>query len=245
MAINKFSCPPQASGQGSFSDNIVGLQLVGGGGLTQGNFEFTSSTNEKVDRTFYTGSFSDKVNLNSLGLESVSQSKALVENNYKVYPNFDLSVITNFVLYGSMTKRLSTSVTTIISKFPAGLESTFLGINYSTGTTAENIVYNSLNDETSFELNVARIRNPFDIDFTVNSTRNLELRETGVSPLRDLPVQYANYSLYLNGSGYNLKGVVPTTGTTSGYLKIYVKGNPFSGNSYSTFQYSRHLLSLA
>ena len=54
MAINKFTCPPQASAQGSFSDNLVGLQLVGGGGLTQGNFEFTSSTAEKSNRTFYT-----------------------------------------------------------------------------------------------------------------------------------------------------------------------------------------------
>ena len=50
MAIKKFSCPPQASAQGSFSDNLVGFQLTSGGGLTQGNFEFTTGVSEKVNR---------------------------------------------------------------------------------------------------------------------------------------------------------------------------------------------------
>jgi hypothetical protein len=72
---NKFTCPPQASGAGSFSNNLVGLQLVGGGGLTQGNFEFTQSASEKVDRTFITGTFSNPINLESLGLDNVNQSK--------------------------------------------------------------------------------------------------------------------------------------------------------------------------
>jgi hypothetical protein len=53
MAIKKYTCPPQsATGAGTFSDNLVGLQLGAGGGLTQGNFEFTTSTNEKTNRTF-------------------------------------------------------------------------------------------------------------------------------------------------------------------------------------------------
>ncbi len=37
MAIVKYKCPPQtASGEGTFSDDLVGFQLVAGGGLTQG-----------------------------------------------------------------------------------------------------------------------------------------------------------------------------------------------------------------
>ena len=39
MAIKKYTCPPQpASGAGTFSDDLVGVQLVQGGGFTQGNF---------------------------------------------------------------------------------------------------------------------------------------------------------------------------------------------------------------
>ena len=41
MASNKFLYPPAPNNGGdTFSDNIVGLQTVDGGGLTQGNFDF-------------------------------------------------------------------------------------------------------------------------------------------------------------------------------------------------------------
>lgn len=106
-----------ATGAGTFSDNSVGFQLVTGGGLTQGNFEFTTSLTEKVNRTFSTGTFSSPVNLEGLGLSSIDQSKAVFENNFKVYPNFDLTQVTNFTTYGSMVKRISTSIETIISNF--------------------------------------------------------------------------------------------------------------------------------
>jgi hypothetical protein len=78
MAIKKFICPPTpASGSGTFSDDLVGFQLVQGGGLTQGNFQFTNAVTEKVDRTFYTGVFSDPINLENLGIVTVEQSKFL------------------------------------------------------------------------------------------------------------------------------------------------------------------------
>lgn len=235
MTNKNFTCPPQpATGAGTFSDNSVGFQLVTGGGLTQGNFEFTTSLTEKVNRTFSTGTFSSPVNLEGLGLSSIDQSKAVFENNFKVYPNFDLTQVTNFTTYGSMVKRISTSIETIISNFPAALEVTFMSENYKTGDTATNIVYNEITKETSFDLIVSRIRNPFDIDFSVNATRNLQLREIQVSELRNMTTQYGKYSLYYNGVGYNVVQIVPTDTTSSGTLKIYVNGNPFLGNTSTT-----------
>ena len=232
MGSKKYTCPPQsATGAGTFSDDLVGLQLVAGGGLTQGNFNFTTSTNEKRNRTFSTGTFSNPINLDSLGINNINQSKEIIENNFKVYPNFDLTQVTNFTLYGSMRKRMSASITTIISYFPAGIESTYMGVNYVTGPTAVNITYNLTNDETSFDLDVSRLRNPFDVDFTVNATRNLELKEIQVSPLRDMKTQYAKYSLFYKGRGYSLTGIIPTTSLSSGTLKLYVQGNPFSGET--------------
>ena len=234
MATKKYTCPPQsATGAGTFSDDLVGLQLVAGGGLTQGNFEFTSSANEKTNRTFNTGTLSEPINLNLLGIESINQSKTIVENNFKVYPNFDLTQVTNFTMYGSMVKRMSASITTIISYFPAALEATFMGTNYITGPTANNILFSDANNETSFDLDLSRLRNPFDIDFTVNSTRNLLLKEIQVSSLRDMKVEYTKYSLYYKGIGYNVVGIVPTTSLTSGTLKLYVNGNPFSGETFT------------
>ena len=234
MATKKYTCPPQsATGAGTFSDDLVGLQLVAGGGLTQGNFDFTSSVNEKTNRTFNTGTFSEPINLNLLGIESINQSKTIVENNFKVYPNFDLTQVTNFTMYGSMVKRMSASITTIISYFPAALEATFMGTNYITGPTANNILFSNANNETSFDLDLSRLRNPFDIDFTVNSTRNLQLKEIQVSSLRDMKVEYTKYSLYYKGIGYNVVGIVPTTSLTSGTLKLYVNGNPFLGATFT------------
>jgi hypothetical protein len=48
-----------------------------------------------------------------------------------------------------------------------------------------------------------------------------------VSSLRDMTVQYANYSLYYNGNGYNVTAIIPTTSMTSGTLNISVSGHPF------------------
>jgi hypothetical protein len=206
---------------------------VTGGGLTQGNFEFTQSITEKNNRTFNTGNFSNPISLEGLGVESVAQSKVIFEKNFKVYPNYDLSDITNFTLYGSMTKRISTSIESILSKFPASIDTTFISSNYSTGETASNISYSEIDDTTTFELNVSKIRNPFDIDFTTNSNRNLQLREVQVSPLRNMTTQYGKYSLYYNGTGYELNGIIPTSSSSNGVLTIKVTGNPFSGQSFT------------
>ena len=234
MAVVKYSYPPQGpSGEGTFSDNIVGLQTVTGGGLTQGNFEFTTTTNEKVNRTFNTGVFSTPITLDSMGVGSVEESKSIFEKNFKVYPNFDLSQITNFTQYGSMVKRMSVSIENIINYFPAAIESTLMGIDYTTGVTADNIVFYPSANMTKIELSVDRIRNPFGIDFSTNSSRNLELKETEVSPLRNMITQYSKYSMYLNGSEYKVMSVTPTTSLTTGTLILYVQGNPFLGESFT------------
>ncbi|MDB4235135.1 hypothetical protein N9828_01430, partial [bacterium] len=234
MPVVKYSYPPQGpSGEGTFSDNIVGLQTVTGGGLTQGNFEFSTTSNEKVNRTFNTGTFSTPITLDGLGISSVNESRLIFEKNFKVYPNFDLSQITNFTQYGSMVKRISVSVQTIINYFPAAIESTLMGVDYTTGVTADNIVYYPEDDETKIELNINRLRNPFGIDFSTNSSRNLEVKENEVSPLRNIIYEYSKYSLYLNGGEYQLVSITPTPSLTTGILTFYVQGNPFLGESFS------------
>ena len=232
MAIKRYTCPPQTpSGEGTFSDNLVGLQLVQGGGLTQGNFQFTESVTEKTNRNFITGAFSEPINLDSLGISDINQSKLILEKNFRVYPNFDLTQVSNFTLYGSLSKRLETSIQKIISNFPAGLVSQFNKPNYTTGNTVYDIMYNPQMDETSFYLDIKTLSNPFDIDFTVDSTRNLSLREVSVSFLRNMSVEYTRYSLYFRNNEYKVLSIVPTTSPTSGSLKLFVSGNPFLGET--------------
>ena len=196
MAVTKYTCPPQTpSGQGTFSDNLVGLQLVDGGGFTQANFEFTTSITEKQDRNFSIGAFSEPISLDSLNIQSITESRLIFENNFKVYPNFDLSQVTNFTLYGSLVKRISTSISHIINFFPAALEITSILPNYSTTETALNIQYDPVEDETTFDVLINSLRNPFDIDYSSNSNRNFELLEIEVSSLRNFTLNYPKYSL--------------------------------------------------
>ncbi len=170
MAIIKYTCPPQASGEGSFSDNLVGFQLVDGGGFTQANFEFTTNVTEKVNRNFSIGSFSDPISLESMNITDIEQSKLLVNKNFQVYPNYDLSEITNFTLYGSLSKRLEVSVTKVLNYFPAALQLDETYYDFTTGYTAFDILYESQEQYTTFSVNVERIKNPFNIDFTKNFT---------------------------------------------------------------------------
>jgi len=233
MATQKFTCPPQnASGQGTFSDNLVGLQLVGGGGFTQGNFEFTTSISEKQNRTFNIGTFSDPINLQSMDIESVAEARGILTSNLSVYPNYDLSQVTNFTEYGSLSKRLSTSVTKIINYFPAALEISPVNKKMLNVETAINAVYDVIDNETSFDLRITSINNPFDIDFSVSATRNIALREIQVSPLRDMTVEYKKYSLFIGQTEYPVNFITPTN-DSSILFNIVVEGNPFSGNSIS------------
>jgi hypothetical protein len=228
----KFYCPPQpATGAGTFSDDLVGFQLVQGGGLTQGNFEFTTSIVEKTNRTFEIGSFSQPITLDTLKIESVLESKKIVAKNYQVYPNFDLSDVTNFTLYGSLSKRLSVAVQGIINFFPASFESNFYGFDQTTGATATNIIFNYVENVTTFDIDVARLFNPFDVDFSDNAQVNVSSREIEISVLRNFTDEYRNYALFTTAGTFDIIFTDPTPTITSGTLTISVNGNPFSGAS--------------
>ena len=93
MAVNsnKFFYPPApGTGLGTF-DNIVGLQVVDGGGLTTSVFDFTSAVTEKVNRTFSIGTFSNPISLEDLDLDSLNESRRIQQTQFRVYPNFDVS----------------------------------------------------------------------------------------------------------------------------------------------------------
>jgi hypothetical protein len=215
-------------------DNIVGLQTVDGGGLTQGNFTFTTTIGEKVNRTFNIGAFSDPISLEDLNIDSLLQSREIIARNYKVYPNLDFSQVTNFSLFGSLSKRLSTSVTKILNYFPAGIELDLINYNLTTGNTAYNITFDNIENETTFTVDVSKIKNPFNIDFTINAAVNLINREFEYSPLRNLSREYLKYSLFLSGIEYQVLDMRPSSSLTGGTLVFVVEGDPFLGQSTTT-----------
>jgi hypothetical protein len=228
MATNRFTCPPQSSAANSFSNNLVGVQLVTGGGLTQANFEFTTGISEKQNRTFTIGSFSDPINLESINIETNAEAADILANNYRVYPNYDLSQVTNFTQYGSLVKRLSVSITKIINYFPGGLEVNSKTPKFITQETAINIQYDSVENDTTFEIYLESIQNPFELDYSDSAETNMLFNEMQVSPLRNMKLFYKKYVLYLNGSQYPVNYLFPTN-SSSTTLKLIVDGNPFSG----------------
>jgi hypothetical protein len=237
MASNKFRYPPApGNGSGTFSDDIVGLQTVDGGGLTQGNFEFTTSVVEKVNRSFNTGVFSSPISLDDLNVDGLLESRVIAAKNYRVYPNYDISQVTNFTLYGSLQKRFSASVTKIINYFPAAIQVDSSYYDYTTANTANNISYDLEENLTTFTVDVTRFKNPFDIDYSVNATRNISVRPLEVSPLRNLTLQYGKYAIYVNNmeTEYLVYDFTPSAKLSAGTVTLVVEGNPFSGNSSTT-----------
>jgi len=224
----KFFYPPRpGSGAGTFSDNIVGLQTVEGGGLTQGNFEFTTGVTEKVNRTFNVGAFSEPMSLDMMGIENLEESRRIMATQFRVYPNYDISQVLNFSMYGSLSKRFSVSITKIINYFPASLDVEFNNDDYTTGNTAYDIAYDLQNDETYFKVNVSRINNPFDIDYSISAATNLSIRELEVSPYRNLYNTYLDYCVSINDNIFNLLAFVPSETLSSGYIEFFVSGDPF------------------
>ena len=240
MAVNttntKYFYPPRpGNGGGTFSDNIVGLQTVEGGGLTQGNFEFTTGVTEKVNRTFNVGAFSEPMTLDMMNIDSVEESRRILATQFRVYPNFDITQVLNFSMYGSLSERFRVSITRVINYFPASLDIIFTNSDFSTGNTAYDIVYDVQNDETYFKVNVDRIKNPFDIDYSISASTNLTLRELDVSPYRNLNNTYLDYCVSIDDNIYKVLAFIPSTTLTSGDITFYVSGSPF-GTTATTIQ---------
>ena len=215
MAVNtkntKFFYPPRpGNGAGTFSDNIVGLQTVEGGGLTQGNFEFTTGVTEKVNRTFNVGAFSEPMTLDAMNIDSLEQSRRILATQFRVYPNFDITQVLNFSMYGSLSERFRVSITKIINYFPASLDIQFSNNDYVTGNTAFDIVYNVQDDETYFKVNVDRIKNPFDIDYSVSAATNLAASEILTSKYRNLSNTYLDYCVSINDNIYKVISFTPS-----------------------------------
>ena len=229
----KYFYPPvPGSGSATFADNIVGLQTVQGGGLTQGNFEFTTGVTEKVNRKFNVGAFSEPMTLDSMNIEDLAESRRIMATQFRVYPNYDVSQVLNFSMYGALSKRFSVSVLHIINYFPAAIDVMFNNMSFVTASTAYDISYNSVQNETNFKVNVDRFNNPFDIDYSYSASTNLSAREITVSPYRNLYNTYLDYCIaFTNDQGENnifkILGFSPSVSLTSGYLQFYVQGAPF------------------
>ena len=222
-----YKCPPQSR---NFSDNFVGLQITDGGGGTGGVFEFSTSVTEKVNRTFETGNYSKLFNNDDLNLNP-EFAASIYNNNFRLYPNFDEKDFTNFVSYGSLSKRLEVAITNILNFFPASIDIKNYTTTVLSADTATNISYDGNEDITILTIPYEVIRNPFSIDYRTNATVYINNLGYSVSKYRNFTTKFNSYSLFLtDGSSYELIQFISTPNFSTD-LTIYVKGNPFNGVS--------------
>jgi hypothetical protein len=235
--MSNYTYPSQRpSGSGTFSDNLVGLQITDGGGLTQGNFKFTTTVVEKTNRNYSVGVFSEPISLETLGFQDTTQAKSIFDNNFKLFPNFDETDVSNFVGYGSLSKRFEAAISNIINYFPASIDVSKYRPNFVTGATATGITYNGNENETKLIIPLETVRNPFSVNYTNTSTQTIESLGYSVSKYRDMSKTFLSYVLVLNSNQYPVTFMTPSTSISAGTLTLYVQGNPFSGlSTYSEF----------
>ena len=99
--------------------------------------------------------------------------------------------------------------------------------------TAKNIVYDSVDDETTFDIDVFLFNNPMGIDYSINAERNLQTRSLEVSKYRNLTNNFESYSLYFKDftTEYKVLDFVPTQSLTGGTVTFTVMGDPFNNKT--------------
>ncbi len=140
----KFYYPPApGNGKGTFSDNLVGMQITEGSPqMTLGNFSISDSSSSKQEISFDLGGFSGPITLEQLDAGDTNLSRQALNYSLLVDFNYDYSDISNLVLYGSLKERLRVSAQEIVNFFPAALYCNGVDIIVnSSGNTVENISY--------------------------------------------------------------------------------------------------------
>ena len=231
---NNNNNPIPGNGADVFGDKLVGNQFVDGTSqFTLGNFSIASNFSAKNSRDFSLGNFSEPINLETLKITDISESKLFASNQLEVFIKFDRSKVSNYTLYGSLRERLKVAVQQVMKKFPVSMKFTQFRewIDYLSGETATNISFNGNTNETILSLNLYTLFNPFGLEFTQSS---LVPTTEDTNIIRNLLFSFKKYSLYLNNVQYPLSFIQATSGNTNlGSLNIKVIGNPFSGSSSS------------
>ena len=221
-----------SSGLDSFSDGLVGNQFTDGSSqFTLGNFGISVSVTDKQNTEFSLGNFSKPITLETINLQNPEQTKVLANNQLKAFINYDPHKITDFTLYGSLAERMKVATQSIVKNFPAGLSVEKVRPDFLTGLTATNILYDAFDKETTLNVNVLQIKNPFAIEFTTIGNLFFTGATEGVNVIRNFTKEFAKYSLFIGSNEYPITDITPATSNVSGSLVISVEGNPFSATT--------------
>ena len=227
----------------NFTPDLVGQQFANNGGtslFTLGNFYISTNIDPALSRLFVTSRFSNFITLSDLNL-TLPQTQTLLNNNASVVLNLDKSNMDNYALFGSLTEFVRVSLEDIISNWPASLYLTPLAQTLEgfmvTGNTAQNYIYNSVTNNSSFRIDTTFITNKYQITYTQNGVIQNIFSGTTTNSLRNFTVNYPFYVVSINGTDYPVLSYTASTHQTNDYAYISVAGDPFSGATNSTAKY--------
>lgn len=224
----------------NFSDDLVGLQLTSKGGtplFTNGNFTITTNTEGKLNKFYNTGKLSDYVTLETI------KNDLIVPNftkNVDLILNSDNTDVSMYALFGSLKEFIRVSLEEVIQEWPASLYITKMDQKnpFITGSTIENYVYDDVDNTSTFNINVDRIQNKYNINYDVKGSLKDTFNEG--NNLRDLITSYTKYVIDYNNLNYEVLEFIGSSINSIDELSIKVKGNPFSGAT-SNFSGSYHI----
>ena len=233
------------SGLDGFSDKLVGNQFTDGTSqFTLGNFGISKSITDKEDQDFSLGNFSAPITLDTLssGKDEADNRDAVAiikrNSSNKAVINFDVSDVTTFTQYGSLNERFKVAVKNILKTFPAAITVNKLASDYSTSSTAVNILFDPFENETNFDIDITRMSNPFAIEFTTTGMLFFSGATQGVDEIRNMTKEFGEYSVFIDGNEFKVIDLTPSTTNLTGLLNVTARGDVFSGltNTINEFQ---------
>lgn len=223
----------------NFSDNLVGNQSIinidnnnteSSSLFTMGNFVVTTSSGNRSEYSFRGKNFTQFYDLTSLNF--TNDVEKLLATNTNIKLNLDNNKLSSYAYFGSATEFIRVTLEKIITYWPASLYlNPLMTTIYGdfTGYTIENYIYDTYNDKSSLNVNVAMIDNKFELVFTQDG--NTIDTFNADNKLRNLTLNYSDYVILYNNIEYPILNFTGSTNEISGYVNMIVEGDPFKDSS--------------
>lgn len=196
--------------------------------FTVGGIDITTNLTSSPKISGTTTSLSKFFDLDNLPATKYKPPTRDPQGGLKV--SFDKADPTYFAKYGSLLELVRVSIENIILKFPASIRSS-PSLGDTIGYNITNSQYIPLGGTTTFVARTNFFSNPFDIYYGDNL--QFEFNDDRVTPLRNLTLQSDKYTLVVDGISYEILEFTPESSTSTGFITLKVKGNPFEGGANS------------
>lgn len=219
-----------------FSPDLVGNQqtdrTINGDETTSiftlGNFSIRINDGDSLKTSFIKKPFTDFYDLTKLNVKE--NIDILIKNNVNLKLNVDYTNINNFAYFGSANEFIRVSLENIISTWPASIYVSVLN-RPTSGYTAENYVYDSLTNTSTFSIPTESIDNKYELTYNTNSDTVDTF--SSENKLRNLIVNYKSYVVYYNDTEYKVLNFTGSKPPTDYNIYLTVEGAPF-GTTGST-----------